>query len=115
MGSWMPKQVDVRDTYQFTPLHSAANGGHCGTIARLIAFGHDVDVKDYLGVPLLFLSRLLSTSGRRLAAAAVSSAEAALLTDQNAAAECLDAGKCWWVLPLGQSNVTIEGMLWAVS
>ena len=42
-------QVDVRDTYAFTPLHSAANGGHCATIARLIQFGHDIDVKDYLG------------------------------------------------------------------
>ncbi len=42
-------QVDVRDTYQFTPLHSAANGGHVKTIQKLIQFCHDVDVKDYLG------------------------------------------------------------------
>jgi hypothetical protein len=45
-------QVDVRDTYQFTPLHSAANGGHVQTIQKLIQFNHDVDVKDYLGVHL---------------------------------------------------------------
>ncbi|CAL8467651.1 g7189 [Coccomyxa elongata] len=42
-------KVDVRDTYQFTPLHSAANGGHVKTIQKLIQFCHDVDVKDYLG------------------------------------------------------------------
>ena len=42
-------QVDVRDTYQFTPLHSAANGGHVRTIQKLIQFCHDIDVKDYLG------------------------------------------------------------------
>ena len=42
-------QVDVRDTYQFTPLHSAANGGHVRTIQKLIQFSHDIDVKDYLG------------------------------------------------------------------
>lgn len=42
-------QVDVRDTYQFTPLHSAANGGHARTIQKLIQFSHDVDVTDYLG------------------------------------------------------------------
>ena len=42
-------QVDVRDKWQFTPLHSAANGGHVSTIRKLIQFSHDVDVKDYLG------------------------------------------------------------------
>jgi ankyrin repeat protein len=41
--------VDVRDTYQFTPLHSAANGGHVATIQKLLKLGHDVDPKDYLG------------------------------------------------------------------
>lgn len=41
--------MDVRDTYQFTPLHSAANGGHVRTIQKLIQFSHDIDVKDYLG------------------------------------------------------------------
>ena len=39
--------------YQFTPLHSAANGGHVKTIQKLIQFSHDVDVKDYLGAPHL--------------------------------------------------------------
>ena len=42
-------KVDSRDAYQFTPLHSAANGGHVGTIQKLIHFNHDVDVRDYLG------------------------------------------------------------------
>lgn len=42
-------QVDVRDKWHFTPLHSAANGGHVSTIQKLIQFSHDVDVKDYLG------------------------------------------------------------------
>ncbi|KAA6429353.1 MAG: hypothetical protein FRX49_00747 [Trebouxia sp. A1-2] len=42
-------KVDSRDAYQFTPLHSAANGGHVGTIQKLISFSHDVDVRDYLG------------------------------------------------------------------
>lgn len=42
-------KVDSRDAYQFTPLHSAANGGHVGTIQKLIHFQHDVDVRDYLG------------------------------------------------------------------
>lgn len=44
-------KVDSRDAYQFTPLHSAANGGHVGTIQKLIHFQHDVDVRDYLGTP----------------------------------------------------------------
>lgn len=43
-------KVDSRDAYQFTPLHSAANGGHVGTIQKLIHFQHDVDVRDYLGM-----------------------------------------------------------------
>ena len=42
-------KVDSRDAYQFTPLHSAANGGHVGTIQKLINFSHDVNVCDYLG------------------------------------------------------------------
>ena len=42
-------QVDMRDKWQFTPLHSAANGGHVSTIRKLIQFSHDVDAKDYLG------------------------------------------------------------------
>ena len=45
------QQVDVRDKWQFTPLHSAANGGHVSTIRKLIQFSHEVDVKDYLGEP----------------------------------------------------------------
>ncbi len=52
----------MRDTYQFTPLHSAANGGHVRAIRKLIQFAHDVDVKDYLGaraVPYLPLARAL--------------------------------------------------------
>lgn len=32
-------QVDARDNYQFTPLHSAANGGHVTTIQRLVSAG----------------------------------------------------------------------------
>lgn len=45
----LKNKVDGRDAYQFTPLHSAANGGHVGTIQKLISFSHDVDVRDYLG------------------------------------------------------------------
>ena len=41
----------MRDKWQFTPLHSAANGGHVSTIRKLIQFSHEVDVKDYLGEP----------------------------------------------------------------
>lgn len=41
--------VDARDNYQFTPLHSAANGGHVAAIRRLAALGHDLNAKDYLG------------------------------------------------------------------
>jgi len=48
-------KVDSRDAYQFTPLHSAANGGHVGTIQKLISFSHDVDVRDYLGTSNSFL------------------------------------------------------------
>ena len=43
--------ADARDNYQFTPLHSAANGGHVAAIARLAALGHDLDACDYLGAP----------------------------------------------------------------
>ncbi len=39
----------MRDKWQFTPLHSAANGGHVSTIRKLIQFSHEVDAKDYLG------------------------------------------------------------------
>lgn len=42
-------QVDCRDSYQFTPLHSAANGGHVAAIARLADLRHDLDARDYLG------------------------------------------------------------------
>jgi ankyrin repeat protein len=42
-------QVDARDNYQFTPLHSAANGGHVGAVERLAALGHDLNARDYLG------------------------------------------------------------------
>lgn len=42
-------QVDSRDNYQFTPLHSAANGGHVAAIARLADLKHDLNAKDYLG------------------------------------------------------------------
>ena len=65
--------------YQFTPLHSAANGGHVKTIQKLIHFSHDVDVKDYLGAPpsvsschflicpsLLVLSRHSGTASTKL-------------------------------------------------
>lgn len=51
LGTFLPcvEQVDVRDKWQFTPLHSAANGGHVSTIWKLIQFSHEVDVRDYLG------------------------------------------------------------------
>ena len=42
-------QVDCADAWQFTPLHSAASGGHVGAIQKLIALGHRVDVTDYVG------------------------------------------------------------------
>ena len=42
-------QVDCADAWQFTPLHSAASGGHVGAIQKLIALGHRVDVTDYAG------------------------------------------------------------------
>lgn len=42
-------QVDARDNYQFTPLHSAANGGHVAAIRRLADLKHDLDTRDYLG------------------------------------------------------------------
>lgn len=42
-------QVDSRDNYQFTPLHSAANGGHAAAIARLADLRHDLNARDYLG------------------------------------------------------------------
>eukprot|EP00803_Ostreobium_quekettii_P005725 evm.model.scf_27.14 EVM.evm.TU.scf_27.14 scf_27:99754-108258(-) len=41
--------VDSRDTYQFTPLHSAANWGWVGAIQKLVELKHSVDVRDYLG------------------------------------------------------------------
>ena len=41
--------VDSRDNYQFTPLHSAANGGHVAAIRRLADLKHDLNAKDYLG------------------------------------------------------------------
>ena len=40
---------DARDSYQFTPLHSAANGGHVAALRALAALGHDLDARDYLG------------------------------------------------------------------
>lgn len=42
-------QVDCRDNYQFTPLHSAANGGHVAAISRLADLRHDLNARDYLG------------------------------------------------------------------
>lgn len=42
-------QVDAKDNYQFTPLHSAANGGHVRAIQRLVQLKHELDAKDYLG------------------------------------------------------------------
>jgi hypothetical protein len=47
--SELGNQVDARDNYQFTPLHSAANGGHVAAIQRLAALQHDLDARDYLG------------------------------------------------------------------
>lgn len=41
--------VDSRDNYQFTPLHSAANGGHVEAVRRLADLSHDLNAKDYLG------------------------------------------------------------------
>lgn len=45
--------ADARDNYQFTPLHSAANGGHVEAIGRLAALAHDLDARDYLGACLV--------------------------------------------------------------
>ena len=42
-------QVDARDNYQFTPLHSAANGGHVSAIRALLALRHELNAQDYLG------------------------------------------------------------------
>ena len=42
-------KVDAQDSYLFTPLHAAANGGHVPTIQRLIQYQHDIDMRDYLG------------------------------------------------------------------
>ena len=50
----------MRDKWQFTPLHSAANGGHVSTIWKLIQFSHEVDVKDYLGQHSLPFCPMLS-------------------------------------------------------
>jgi ankyrin repeat protein len=47
-------QVDARDNYQFTPLHSAANGGHVTAIRRLAELKHELDPKDYLGKKSFF-------------------------------------------------------------
>lgn len=42
-------QKDAQDQYQFTPLHSAANGGHVGAIRILLDFQHRVDMRDHHG------------------------------------------------------------------
>lgn len=56
----LKSKVDAQDSYQFTPLHAAANGGHVPTIHRLIQYQHDVDMHDYLGA----LQSLLLRPGR---------------------------------------------------
>lgn len=61
--------MDSRDSYQFTPLHSAANGGHVTTVQKLVAFGHQVDVKDYLGeAPIIALLEFLCSQDSDTAA-----------------------------------------------
>ena len=45
-------QKDAQDQYQFTPLHSAANGGHVGAIRTLLDFHHAVDMRDHQGISL---------------------------------------------------------------
>ncbi len=62
---------DAQDQYQFTPLHSAANGGHVGAIRTLLDFNHAVDMRDHQGaVPLghlksrAFLHASLALSSR---------------------------------------------------
>ena len=42
-------QMDAQDQYQFTPLHSAANGGHVGAIRILLDFQHRIDMRDHHG------------------------------------------------------------------
>ena len=42
-------QVDCADGCKFTPLHSAASGGHVAAIKKLVALGHPVGVLDYVG------------------------------------------------------------------
>ena len=49
-------QMDAQDHYQFTPLHSAANGGHVGAIRALLDFHHNVDMRDYQGVSVVSIS-----------------------------------------------------------
>lgn len=46
-------QMDAQDQYQFTPLHSAANGGHVGAIRILLDFQHRVDMRDHHGANCL--------------------------------------------------------------
>ena len=41
--------VDSKDNYEFTPLHSAANGGHVDAIERLLYLDHSIRAIDYLG------------------------------------------------------------------
>ncbi|KAK9806010.1 hypothetical protein WJX73_004689 [Symbiochloris irregularis] len=45
----MHNQVDCADGCKFTPLHSAASGGHVKAIQKLVSLGHKVDVLDYVG------------------------------------------------------------------
>lgn len=51
--------MDCADAWQFTPLHSAASGGHVGAIQKLISLGHRVDVTDYVGMPCMALAAMV--------------------------------------------------------
>ena len=63
-------RVDAPDSYQFTPLHSAAIGGHAEAAARLLDLGHPPDPRDCLGAGASACNCVGGCGSQALAAAA---------------------------------------------
>ena len=82
-------QVDCADKFWVTPLHSAAAGGHVGTIQKLVALGHNVESADYMGE--------LSSDSVHLRAI-VAEAQSWQQQEASVRLNCSLPLPCWWQL-----------------